>query len=413
MRRTIPGLATIRSANKELPAFWRDARLLGSVVAWTRAQALKEEVGSPRRRGWVALNRGFVGNAPMWKWWKRRRLRDLPDAAGDDAAYRAGFAAGEFLAPVMLALVADLRHSDLSNPGALVVFAFRYGMSMTMSVATDGGDRKSVLEWIRERETLLRAHAAATYEAESSGYGVGERIELEFLRALSTRSGVPLPLDAGAWIAERRRDARNLPVGIDWSELPEPAPAGGPLDGAGNISPKAAEELRKRVRRVEWRVMLDSRSDGAGADRGILAGMTAKGHVPLVAPQGTDPVFHTGRLFGSLDGALIRSRGGSGVDLMRASYAYARALASPRGQALLREPRPDALLMADALARYMVRRQGTSLDDADALAFFNWLAEQAEVAVTPALLQRREHVVVGSIGGAQEEPPEAPAHPGD
>jgi hypothetical protein len=39
------------------------------------------------------------------------------------------------------------------------------------------------------------------------------------------------------------------------------------------------------------------------------------------------------------------------------------------------------------------------------MAFFNWLAEQAEVAVTPSLLRRREHVVLRSKNTLPEEPP--------
>jgi len=54
------------------------------------------------------------------------------------------------------------------------------------------------------------------------------------------------------------------------------------------------------------------------------------------------------------------------------------------------------------------------LPDSDELAFFNWLAEQAGLAVTPAILERRTKFVVKSITRAPEEPPETSGGaPGD
>jgi hypothetical protein len=393
-------------ANRELRASVRDGELLGRIVLWTRSLALKEPVGSPRRRLWVGLNRGYVNGISTWSFLKSRRLRDLPDEAGDDGDYSTGLAAGDFLATVMCALAASLRHADLSDPGSLVHFALHYGQSITMKVVTGDATGSSVLQWIRDSETLFRAHAAAAYDAESHCYGVGEVIELEFLRALAKRTGVAMPSDAETRIAERRRDAKNLPTGVNWSQLPEPAAVGGPLDGAGDISAEAAKELRDRVRQAERAVILDSQGDGAWGHRGILAGLTATDRVPLLPSQGTDPTFHRGCLGGSLAATLIRSRGEIDIDLMRAAYVYARVLASQQAQALLSEPLPDGLLKADALARYLVRRQVADLHDADALAFFNWLAGQMEVAVTPALLERREHFVARSVRQEPKDPPD-------
>lgn len=406
MRFRLPRLQTIRNANREARASVNDGKLMACVVAWTRDLALKEPLESPRRRLWVGLNRGFIGGSYMWSWWKRRHLRDLPDRAGDDGPYLTGLAAGEFQATVMCALSTNLRHCDVSNLEALSHFSVHYGESMTSTIATADGSRASVLGWIRDSETLFRAHSAAARDAESHSFGVGEVIELEFLRALAKRTGMPVPADAEALIAERRRDAKNLPTGVDWSQLPEPAAVGGPYDGAGAISPGAAKGLRDRARLIEWNVILDARDDGAWSYRGILAGITAANQVPLLLPQATDLIFHQNRLYGSLDAALIRARGGVSTDLMRASNEYARTLASVRGQALLGEPTPDGLLKADALARYLARRKVPELPDSDELAFFNWLAEQAGLAVTPAILERRTKFVVKSITRAPDEPPD-------
>ncbi len=406
MRRSIPGLQTIRSASREARASASDGKLLACVVVWTRDLALKEPLESPRRRLWVGLNRGFIGGTYMWSWWKRRHLRDLPDRVGDDGPYLTGLAAGEFQATVMCALSTNLRHCDVSNLGALSHFSVHYGGSMTRTIATADGSRASVLEWIRDSDTLFRAHSAAAHDAESHSFGVGEVIELEFLRALAKRTAVPLPDDAEELISERRRDAKNLPTGLDWSQIPEPATVGGPLDGAGAISPGAAKGLRDRARLIEWNVILDARDDGAWSYRGILAGITAANQVPLLLPQATDLIFHQNRLYGSLDAALIRARGGVSTDLMRASNEYARILASARGQALLGESPPDGLLKADALARYLARRKIPECQDSDALAFFYWLAEQADLAVTPAILERRAKFVVKSVNRPPDESPD-------
>lgn len=384
--------------------------MLGTLFVWTRTCALKEEIGAPVRQGWVATNRGLIGSLPMGSWYRRRRLRDLPDEASDTTEYRVGTTAGEFLGHVVSNLASSLRIEDMANPSALLVFATFYAESVAVDIVFRGGERRSVIDWVRDQDTLLRAHAAATHNAELRGYGVGERIELEFLRELSKRTGVPMPADAAELIAERRRDSRNLPTGVEWAQMPEPPVIGGPLDGAAGISPDAAKELRTRIRRVEREVILDLHGDGAMAYRGILAGLTATDHVPLLAPAGTDTQFHIWRLRGNLEASLIRSRGSAPADLLRTAYPYARVLMSPQSQAMIREPQPDGILKVDAWARYFLRRDGAMLDDADALAFFYWLAEQADVPVTPAILARREHFVVRPA--SPEEPPESPENPG-
>jgi hypothetical protein len=306
----------------------------------------------------------------------------------------------------MFAMAMDFRHSDLSNVGALMSFSMSYGGSMTRR--TGVGLKSSVLEWVRDPDTLFRAHSAAAYDAESHCFGVGERIELEFLRAVAKRTGVPIPDDAEARIAERRRDAKNLPTGIEWSQMPEPAPIGGPTDGAAALSAEAVKELRDQVRPLEWAIILDAEANGAWYSRGVLAGLTAVGCVPLLASDGVNLAYQHGRLAGSVDAALLRSSGATSIDLIRLGHAYVRVLGSTRAQALLHEPAPDGVLKADALARHLAPKQiGRPLDDADALAFFNWLAEQAEIAVTPALLERREHFVVRSTSKVPEEPPDS------
>jgi hypothetical protein len=344
----------------------------------------------------------------MWSFWKRRQIRKLPDEDTEGPVYRSGLVAGEFLAQVMFALAMDFQHADPSNIGALMSFSIHYGKSVTMEVSTGVGDRSSVLEWVRDSDTLFRAHSAAAYDGESHCFGVGERIELEFLRALAKRTGVPVPDDAEARIVERRRDAKNLPTGVEWSQMPELAPPGGPTDGAPALTAEAAKELLRHVRVLQWGIILDPKDDGEWYRRGVLAGLTAVGRVPLLASDGVDLMYHRGRLWGSLHAALLRSRGETSLDLQNAGHAYARALASTRAQALLREPPPDGVLRANAAARYLANKNiGRPLEDAGALAFFNWLAEQAEVAVTPSLLERREHFVVRS----KSQPPEEPFGP--
>ena len=389
--------------------------MLGYVLVWARGQALEEPEGSPRRRLLSGFYRGFVNAAPMWAAWKEQQLQRLPDEPGDDARYRSGMTAGEFLVTVMFALVSSFQHCDLSAMGPLLQFALHYGGSMSRDVGTGTGVgagtgtgtavHRSVLEWIRDSETMFRAHSAAAHDAESHCYGVGERIELEFLRALAKRTGVPLPPDAEALIAERRRDARNLPAGVDWSRLVEPVAIGGPRDGAGQISPEIAKTLGDRIRSAEWTAILDRDGDGAPFPRGILSGLAATDPVPVLCPPGTNLDFHRGRLCGSLEVAAALARREARIDLARAAYTYARVLVSAQAQALLREPPPDGVLKADALARLLVRRRLGHLDDADALAFFNWLAEQSGLPVTPALLERREHFVARQVNRTPDEPP--------
>jgi hypothetical protein len=220
MRVGVPDFGAILTAIRESRATMRDGRLIGSVGALSRSEALKAPVGSRSRQLWVAFTRGFVNGTPMWSVLKRRRLRNLPDETTDSPGYRLGLIAGEFLAQVMFGLAMDFRHSDLSNLGALMRFSMHYGGSMTRPVPTGVGVGSSVLEWVRDSDTLFRAHSAAAYDAESHCFGVGERIELEFLRALAKRTGIPVPDDAEACIAERRRDAKNLPTGVEWSQRP-------------------------------------------------------------------------------------------------------------------------------------------------------------------------------------------------
>jgi hypothetical protein len=397
----------VRHWNQETRAFWRDSKVLAVLITSTRVWALKEPIGSLQRQTYVALNRGLVTGSPMWSWWKNRRLREIPDEESDTPQYHLGMATGEFLAIVVFNLASSFRHTELANPAALSNFSMRYAKCMTLDHALGAGEERPVLEWIHDRNTMLRAHAAATHDAEASGVAVGERIELEFLRELSKRTGVPMPADAAELIAERRRDSRNLPTGVEWAQMPESPVVGGPQDGAVGVSPDAAKEIRRRVRDVEREVILDVRGDGATVYRGILAGLTATDHVPLLVPAGTDPLFHRNRLCGSLEASLIRSRGRFPFDLMKVAYPYARVLMSPQSQAMIREPQPDGILKVDAWARYFLRRDGANLDDADALAFFNWLAEQADVPVTPTILARRERFVVRPASPA-EEPPETP-----
>jgi len=349
----------------------------------------------------VGLNRGFVSGTPMPSAWKRRQAKLIPDAAGDDPHYRMGLTAGEFLGAVMSELAMSFRHSELADLSALCGFAMHYSTSMNLPAGS-----QTVLLWIRDAPTMFRAHAAACYLAESHCVGIGEGIELEFLRALAKRTGQPLPSDAEALVAERRRDAKNLPTGLDWATLPEPPIVGGPLDGARTVDVDAAAELRRRLRLLEHKVILDQNGDGAFLQRGMVAGLTAAGRVPILITGTSEPPFHRGRLAGSLEAALVCSRGKIPAALTNAAYIYARALDMPGVRPLLSRPAPDNLLGADAFARYVVRDQHrVQLEDADALAFFYWLADQLDVGVTPTVLTKRERIVVRSI---EQQPPDPP-----
>jgi hypothetical protein len=403
MPRSIPGLKAVRDANREIRAFGRDSRLLGAVATSARAEALRWPAGSNMQQTALGLYRGYVGSlGPPGSWvWsivKRRQLGNLPGEVTDHEFYDIGFAVGEFLASVMYALAMRLRHADLSDVAALVRFATCYAGSTREHLSIPDGQRTTVIEWIRDPETLFRAHSAGVYDAEVGGYGVGEQIELEFLRALAQKTATQMPTDAEALIAERRRDAKNLPSGIEWSHLPEPAAVGGPMDGAGGLSAEAAEELRSQVETLQHRVILDRLGDGAPIERGFLAGLTATGRVPLLATEGTDLAYHQGLLGGNLGLAMLRSRGHREDATRLAAVAYARALVAPRIQAFLCEPPPGSVLKADALARHSAGLRTREVEDTDALAFFYWLAEQADVPVTPAVLARREHFFVRPAG---------------
>jgi hypothetical protein len=412
----IPGLKAVRDASREFRGFMGDSKLLGVVATSARAEALGQPVGSNRQQTALGLYRGYVGRlgppgSRVWSFVKRRQLPDLPGEVTHREFYGIGFAVGEFLATVMYALAMRLRHTDLSDITALVKFATYYANSTLRDISMSGGQRTTILEWIRDPETLFRAHSAAAYDAETGGYGVGEQIEQEFLRALAQKTATQMPTDAEALIAERRRDSKNLPSGIEWSHLPKPRAVGGPTDGAGGLSVEAARELRSRVEALERRVILDRLGDGAPAERGFLAGLTASGRVPLLTTERTDLAFHQGQLGGNLDLAMLRTRGEYDVPTSQAAAAYARALVAPRNQAFLREPAPDGLLKADALARHSARQRVGSFGDADALAFFIWLAEQADVPVTPAVLATREHFIVRAININPDEPPDPQGRP--
>jgi hypothetical protein len=402
MSRAIPGTNAIRNARRKFRDWRWDIGLPAAMALLLRDQALGQPPDSAKRRILVAWYRGFLAGMPAPGFVIRHRNPSLPDQVRDDIEYHAGFASGELLAAVMWELAVSLRHADLADPWPLWLFAAGYGTSVTSTSRPEGGSP----DWVRDSATLMRLHAASCYEAEARGYGVGERVELEFLRALAKRVGLPLPADATDLIAERRRDSKNLPTGLDWIELPKPAAAGGPSDGSLATTAEGTGELRNLVRQLEWSIILDEHGDGELVRRGVLAGLTATDRVPVEQPEGTDHTFHGGLLCGSLQAAFVRAHGPARVDLARL-YAYAAALNTPRVQSALRQPQPNGLLAADAMARHHVRTsRGLELDDAEALACFNWLAEQLEVPVTPKVLEKREHIVVRPANPGSQEPPQ-------
>jgi hypothetical protein len=404
MSRATPGAKTLRNAVRRIRDWRYDVGIPTTVALALRHEVLSQPVGSLERRHLVSLYRGYLAGIPTPDFVKWHQHPDLPDEIGEDIVYRTGLAAGEILARVMWELAVSLSHEDLKNLLPLFQFAFSYASSVA-SVTQDGSRRP---DWLGDSTTLMRLHAASCYEAESRGYGVGERIELEFLRALARRLDLAAPSDAVALIAERRRDSKNLPSGLEWVRLRQREAAGGPEDGARAYDRKAAAGLRDSVRLIEWEIILDKHGDGAMAYRGALAGLTTVEPVPVLRSDNTDQTFHNGRLGGSLQAAFVRARGDIGLQLKLALAAYVNSLGSPAGQSLLARPQPEALLTADALARHHVRSiRHMALDDADALACFHWLADQLQIPVTPEVLEKREHVriVVRRVKPDAGEPP--------
>jgi len=362
---------------------------MGSVIVKARAAALATPSG-PQREVLIGLHRGFISTVDVPAFAKRRELGQLPatpEELGSPSCSN-GVTAGNILGGVMVQLQAEFRHEELRDYSVLFKYAVSYGW--VLGIPVDGA---TVLEWITSSERLMRAHCASAADAEFRGVAVGERLELEFLRALAKRTKVQMAADEPERIRQRRADLPNLPSGVSFTELPTAA-VGGPLDGAFEVSPAGATTLRAILRTIQAKILLDLKEDGALFDRGRLAGVTASDPVPVIRSEKTDPAFHAGRLFGSLEASMVRHRGDR-KGLEAAIGVYTAALGSSQVQeALTGEARSKAALFADAYARYRIRSRGLSQPDADALAFFGWLTEQLGLQLTPKLLEQREHAVL-------------------
>jgi hypothetical protein len=398
MKRGIPGSSVLRDAGRRLGEWQWDMGFPAAMGLWLRDMVLKQAPESKQRHVALAAYNGYMAALPIPDLVKRHRHPDLPDQVEEDALYHVALETGRMLGAVVWQLATEARHADFpSGLEPLWLFAGRYA-----SLAVAGIHAKLA----RDPAGLLRLHAASCYEAESRGFAVGERVELEFLRELAKRTGVPLPDNAEALIAERRRDAKNLPTGIAWAQVPETPVIGGPMDGASAMAPGAAEELTKQARGAQREAILDLRCDGAPFERGRFAGLTATQPVPILLPEGTDRTFHLGRLAGSLQAALIRARSRLEPNVDAACLVYAKGLMGGQAQSALQASSPDRALVADVIARCQIEANRLAATDADKLACFNWLAEQLGAPVTPALLERRAHLRARPKGSSPGESPE-------
>ena len=92
---------------------------------------------------------------------------------------------------------------------------------------------------------------------------------------------------------------------------------------------------------------------------------------------------------------LVREDRVADDTLRRHAYRYGAVLASAGGRAVLVEPPPKNVLKAHQLAIHtLIERAGEPINEDLEVAMLRWLATQADLALTPELVEERRRYVV-------------------
>ena len=301
------------------------------------------------------------------------------DPEGGSRKFQAGFLAGHLFAHLIPTLG--------SLPGTFLVPAAAYAASLVSPQA-----ERYLVE--APPHDLFKTHGYACLR-------VAERTELpadlEFaaFRWLADQLSVPVTPELEARFTEVRQRRLDLAAERELDRTAHPAAA-----TAQRVERRLAE-LASAVQRQL--VDLDPTSTDADRLRGALIGLeTASGSGLLGAPQplggtgsGPSEAYRGGMLGASLLVALVREDRVADDTLRRHAYRYGAVLASAGGRAVLVESPPKNVLKAHQLAIHtLIERAGEPINEDLEVAMLRWLATQADLALTPELVEERRRYVV-------------------
>jgi len=353
----------------------REVRDVTQLVAALRNRMAAEPDGSSRE-----TLRGQIAGA------ESHHRATLPwDAEGESRTFQAGFLTGHLFAHLIRTLG--------TLPGTFLVPAAGYAASLVSPQAE---------HYLVEAppHDLFKTHAYACLR-------VAERTELpadlEFgaFRWLADQLSVPVTPELEARFIELRQRRLHLAAERELDRTAYPAAA-------------TARRVERRLAELAGAVQrqladLDAGSMHADRLRGALVGLdTASGIGLLGAPQpiegrgsGPSEAYRGGLLGASLLVALVREDRVADDALRRHAYRYGAVLASAGGRALLVEPPPKNVLKAHQLAIHtLTERAGEPINEDLEVAMLRWLATQADLVLTPELVEERRRYVVNMRRGA-------------
>jgi hypothetical protein len=301
------------------------------------------------------------------------------DAAGGSRKFQAGFLAGH--------LYAHLIRTLGSLPGTFLIPAAAYAASLVSPQA-----ERYLME--APPQNLFKTHGYACLRVAERAEMAAD-LELAAFRWLADQLAVP----SGPELEARFREVRARRLGLV-------AERG--LDRTAGPEAAMAHQVERRLAELGSAVQrqladVDPASTDADRLRGALVGLeTASGSGLLRAPQppeGTGPgpsdPYRGGMLGASLLATLVREDRIADDTLRRHAYRYGAVLASTGGRALLAEPPPKNVLKAHQLAIHtLTERAGQPVSEDVEIAMLRWLATQADLDLTPELVEERRRFVV-------------------
>jgi hypothetical protein len=167
-------------------------------------------------------------------------------------------------------------------------------------------------------------------------------------------------------------------------------------DGTGGSTPPAGSVSVDGLRRGLNERIAQSASDpeGQALFRAQLAGMRSVDRAPVRDVSGMSPKERAAYLAGHLHAYAARGTGRIGKALLLPMTAYAGTLVSPGASERLADPTEDGLVRAHTYTVARIAGTWPLAGDGEEIAF-RWLAEQLDVRVTPALLERRVAFAAG------------------
>jgi len=307
------------------------------------------------------------------------------DPAGGSRKFQAGFLAGH--------LYAHLIRVFGSLPGTFLVPAAAYAASLVSPQA-----ERDLVE--APPLSLFRTHGYACLRVEEQT-DLPKDLEFAAFRWLAVQLSVPVFPELEARFTEMRQRRQELA-------------AERKMDRTADSVPGTARRVERRLAELANAVQrqladLDAASTDAERLRGALFGLESDSGSGLPAAAqplegiGSDPseAYRGGMLGARLLAALVREDRVADDTLRRHAYRYGAVLASAGGRALLAESLPKNVLKAHQLAIHtLVEQAGEPINEDLEIAMLRWLATQADLTLTPELVEERRRFVVKARHGA-------------